>query len=172
VVSKLEVRPSPPLIDSANTVIRLRKSMGTAIRDARSREAKKAARGLKAANVSVTLDQIMAKLRDNNYRCAVSGLSFWNDDADRYGPTMPSIDRIDPSGDYSDDNTRVVLYGVNSLRGRGSDADMIRIAKAIAEHSVTVYLGSKLGAIERGAENAAGDFDARAVARGAAPDVA
>jgi hypothetical protein len=30
-------------------------------------------------------------------------------------------DRIDPDGDYNDGNTRVVLYSVNGLRGRGGD---------------------------------------------------
>jgi hypothetical protein len=122
------------------TLARLRRSMRSAIRDARSREAKKAAKGLTPAQVTVTLDQIMAKLKQNDYRCAVSGLPFWQDDADRYGPTMPSIDRIDPSGNYSDCNTRVTLYGVNALRGRGSDADMIRIAKAIAERASVAHL--------------------------------
>jgi hypothetical protein len=109
--------------------------MRSAIRDARSREAKKAAKGKIPALVTVTLDQIMAKLQHNDYRCAVSGLPFWQDDADQYGPTMPSIDRIDPSGDYSDGNTRVILYGVNALRGRGSEADMIRIATAIVDRA-------------------------------------
>jgi hypothetical protein len=46
---------------------------------------------------------------------------------------MPSIDRINPDGDYSDDNIRVVFYGANALRGRGSDADMYRIAAALIE---------------------------------------
>lgn len=74
----------------------------------------------------------MAKLKQHNYCCAVTGLQFWQDDAEKsYRPTSPSIDRLNPIGDYTAENTRIVLYGVNSLRGCGSDADMMRIAQAI-----------------------------------------
>lgn len=128
---KVLVEPPP----EEGTILRLVRSMRSAIRDARSREAKKASKGKAYAQVTVTLDEIMSKLKANHYRCAISGLSFWQDDADRYGPTMPSIDRIDPNGDYSNENTRVILYGVNALRGRGSDADMVRIARAIVDRT-------------------------------------
>jgi len=77
----------------------------------------------------------MTKLRNSNYCCALTGLPFWTDDADRFGPTMPSLDRIDCDGDYSDANVRVVLLGVNSLRGRGSETDMFRIAEALTARS-------------------------------------
>jgi len=115
-----------------DTIARIRQSMRRAIGDAVRREAKKAAKGKPAAKVTVTLDQLMAKLSANGYRCAVTGLPFWQDDADiSYRPTSPSLDPIKHDGDYSGKNTRVVLHGVNSIRGRGSDADMLRIAKAI-----------------------------------------
>ncbi|HTV46231.1 MAG TPA: hypothetical protein VMF05_13040 [Stellaceae bacterium] len=110
---------------------RLRTSMRRAIGDAKIREQTKVAKGGRSAAVTITLDQVMTKLKADNYCCALTGLEFWTDDADRYGPTMPSLDRIDPDGDYSDGNIRVVLYGVNGLRGRGSDADMYRIAAAL-----------------------------------------
>ena len=84
--------------------------------------------------VTITLDQVLAKLKANDYRCALTGLEFWMDEADQYGPSMPSLDRSDPDGDYSDANVRVVLYGVNALRGRGSAADMYRIAAALMRH--------------------------------------
>ncbi len=44
---------------------------------------------------------------------------------------MPSLDRIDPHGPYSADNVRIVLLGINGLRGCGTDADMYRIARAL-----------------------------------------
>jgi hypothetical protein len=64
----------------------------------------------------------------------LTGLEFWTDDGGSYGPTCPSIDRINPKGDYTDPNTRITLLGVNSLRGEGSDEDMYRIAEALIQH--------------------------------------
>jgi hypothetical protein len=103
----------------------------TALYFARRRQAEKRAKGKPAAEATVTLDELMAKLRANAYRCECTGLPFWSDSADRFGPTMPSLDRIDPDGPYSDANTRVVLIGYNSGRGRGSDADMLRMCEAV-----------------------------------------
>ncbi|WP_143325701.1 hypothetical protein [Paraburkholderia ribeironis] len=71
------------------------------------------------------------KLAAQDYRCAISGLPFYVDDADHFGPACPSLDRLDTDGDYSDANLRVVYLGLNSLRGRGSDADVLRIARAV-----------------------------------------
>lgn len=119
---------------SPDYLARLRSSMRRAIGDAKIREQNKAAKGGRSAAVTITLDRVMAKLAVNNYCCALTGLEFWLDEADRYGPNMPSIDRIDPDGEYSDANVRVVLYGVNGLRGRGSDADIYRIAAALIHH--------------------------------------
>lgn len=123
------------LMDPATATLdrKLTISMGRAIRDAGTRQAIRAAKNKPSVPVTVTIDQIMAKLRANDYRCALTGLPFWDDDADRFGPTIPTIDRIDVDGPYSDENTRVVLLGVNSLRGRGSDADMLRIARALVD---------------------------------------
>ena len=114
---------------------RLRASMRGAINFAIRRQAIKAAKGRNTVNVTVTVEQLMTKLRNSNYCCALTGLPFWTDDADRFGPTMPSLDRIDCDGDYSDANVRVVLLGVNSLRGRGSETDMFRIAEALTARS-------------------------------------
>jgi hypothetical protein len=116
---------------------KLRGSLRCAINDARRREAKKA----EPAEVDLTLDQMMAKLARSDFRCALTGLPFWFDDADRFGPSCPSIDRIEPDGPYNDRNTRVVLLGVNSGRGRGSDADMYRIAGALLAHRANISSG-------------------------------
>jgi hypothetical protein len=110
---------------------RLRQSMQGSIQGAKRREKEKGAMG---AEVTVTIDQLMTKLAANDFRCAVTGLAFWSC-GKRFGPTIPTVDRLDPDGDYSDANTRVVLLGVNALRGCGSDADMRTIAAAICRHT-------------------------------------
>jgi hypothetical protein len=109
---------------------RLRKRMASNLNSARRREADRASRGRRPAKVTVTVDQLMAKLRAADFRCAVSGLPFWFCGR-QYGPSIASIDRIKPDGDYSNRNTRVTLLGVNAGRGCGTDADLYRIAKAI-----------------------------------------
>src|ERR1700722_12361469 len=96
---------------------------------AQRRQAVKAGKGRRTVQVTVTVEQLMAKLKRHSFCCALTGLPFWSDDADRFGPTMPSLDRIDCDGDYRDENVRVVLLGVNSLWGRGSEADMYRMAQ-------------------------------------------
>ena len=106
---------------------RVLRSMRTSINDAARRQAKKAKN---KARVTVTIDDIKRKLECTGWRCAVTGLAFWSCRT-KFGPTMPSLDRIKPDGDYSARNVRVVLYGVNGLRGRANDAIMRRIATAI-----------------------------------------
>ena len=69
---------------------------------------RQAARGERGVVVTMTSDGLMAKLHAANYRCALSGVEFGRDPFGRFGPTLPSLDRIDPDGPYSDDNTRVV----------------------------------------------------------------
>src|SRR5690242_16790405 len=68
------------------------------------REAKKAAKGKRAALITVTPEQLLRKLVAGDYRCALTGLEFWTDDGGSFGPTCPSLDRLTPKGDYSDEN--------------------------------------------------------------------
>ncbi|MGF6538914.1 hypothetical protein [Paraburkholderia youngii] len=123
--------------ERAEYIRHLRVSMRGAIGLARARQAKRAAEGKRAVAVTVTVAELMTKLAAQDYRCAISGLPFYVDDADRFGPACPSLDRIDQDGDYSDANLRIVYLGINSLRGRGSDADVFRIARAIVGRART-----------------------------------
>lgn len=56
-------------------------------------------------------------------KCEVTGVCFelgeWPD-SDK-NPYAPSLDRIDPSKGYSDDNVRVVIWAYNLLKGQLSD---------------------------------------------------
>jgi hypothetical protein len=113
---------------------KLEKWCPDAIALAKRREAERANKGKPPATITLTVDQLLVKLKANDYRCALTGLEFWTDDGGSYGPTCPSIDRIYAKGDYTDENTRIVLLGVNSMRGEGSDADLYRIAKSLIQH--------------------------------------
>ena len=89
----------------------------SAISGAKKRQAERGERGVA---VTMTSDGLMAKLRAASFRCVLSGAEFRSDSGGRFGPTIPTVERIDPDGPYSDDNTRVVCLGVDTLRGRGS----------------------------------------------------
>jgi hypothetical protein len=109
-----------------------------AINFAARRQAVRAAKGRSTVKVTVTVEQLMTKLRNSSYCCALTGLPFWTDDSDGFGPTVPSLDRVDCDGNYSDASVRVVLLGVNILRWRESEADMYRIARALAARALPI----------------------------------
>lgn len=73
-------------------------------------------------------------------RCSVTGIEF-SSCSDK-GPTMRSgsIDRIDSSKGYTDDNCRFVINAFNSLKGEGSDTDALAIAEAVVR-GLTVEVG-------------------------------
>jgi len=85
----------------------------------------------KPVAVDLTPQQILVLLEHQGYRCALTRQRFWVDDSDRFGPSMPSIDRVVHDGPYSYGNVRIILTGINGLRGRGSDRDMYRNARAL-----------------------------------------
>jgi hypothetical protein len=109
---------------------RLRRSMRGAIDFARRRQDKKAS----PVVVDITLDELMEILDWQDHRCAISRLPFWCGSPVAYGPTIPSLDRIQASKGYTRSNIRVVLLGVNGLRGSGSNADMLLIARAVMKN--------------------------------------
>ncbi|MBU6232196.1 hypothetical protein KGP36_06135 [Patescibacteria group bacterium] len=65
-------------------------------------------------------------------RCALTGLEFKTSD-NAHGPFSPSIDRVIPELGYTPENCRFILFGLNALKGTGTDADMMIIAKALME---------------------------------------
>lgn len=67
-------------------------------------------------------------------RCEITGLSF------RIGTKVsgpksfsPSIDRIDTTRGYAQDNCRIILWAVNALKADGSDDDMYLVAEAVTK---------------------------------------
>lgn len=111
---------------------RLVRSVKGMIRFAERRQAVRETKGKAGVAVTITEQQAEALLAKAGYCCALTGLRFWTDTGlHSYGPMSPTFDRIEHAGPYSQANLRVVLSGVNAMRGSGSDADMYRIAGAL-----------------------------------------
>jgi hypothetical protein len=66
--------------------------------------------------------------------CEITNIKFGINGKRGPFPYSPSIDRVDPSKGYTQDNARFVLWGCNALKGVGTDADMLQIAIAICQY--------------------------------------
>jgi len=66
--------------------------------------------------------------------CAVSGLPFVFGTQSHF-PFSPSIDRVESTKGYTQDNCRFVLFAINSFKGTGTDQDMLHIARAIIQYN-------------------------------------
>jgi hypothetical protein len=65
-------------------------------------------------------------------KCSLSGLDFdLVNTQNGGGPFSPSLDRIDNLLGYSPENSRFVLSCINNFKSSLSDAEVLRIAKAI-----------------------------------------
>ena len=64
--------------------------------------------------------------------CAVTGIAFDMTRSLRHGNLfVPSLDRIDPNKGYIVGNVRVVVHGYNLAKLNGTDADVLKLARAI-----------------------------------------
>jgi hypothetical protein len=66
--------------------------------------------------------------------CALTGLHFKFVTNEGRSMFSPSIDKINPTGGYTQDNCRLILWGLNAFKGTGTDSDMLSIAKALVKH--------------------------------------
>lgn len=64
-------------------------------------------------------------------RCEITDLEFQKNAVRGPHPFSPTIDKIVPELGYTQANSRFVIWGVNALKGTGTDADMYFIAEAI-----------------------------------------
>lgn len=91
-----------------------------------------AARKRKA--VTVSIEQIEAAIAAGV--CAVTGIRFDLEPAAanvHHNPLAPSLDRIDPAGDYTPENTQVVIWAYNLVKGEQTQEDTKALLKRISE---------------------------------------
>jgi len=63
-------------------------------------------------------------------RCELTGCEFVFS-VGRPSPYSPSVDRIDATKGYTQDNCRFILWALNGFKGTGSDETMLTIARAL-----------------------------------------
>lgn len=86
---------------------------------------------------TLTLDWIIAGIR-RGY-CAVTGVQFdlTNQHQKISGraknPYAPSLDRVNPKGSYSPENTRVVIWQYNMMKGELTDHEVLWICNRIVQ---------------------------------------
>lgn len=68
-------------------------------------------------------------------RCEVTGVEFDLKPAGvgrHQNPRAPSVDRVDPFGDYGENNVRVVIFAFNAFKGQMPHAEAIELFKLAA----------------------------------------
>ena len=87
----------------------------------------------KGLDFQFTYNYCMELMVSNDWSCSLSGLSFQFESSKPgiASPYSPSIDRINPSLGYVEGNVRFILHGLNSLKGSGTDDDVLSICKAV-----------------------------------------
>lgn len=71
----------------------------------------------KERDFSITLDWLLAKARRQGFRCELTGVRFFSeyDGPANRNPYAPSLDKIDPRGGYTPDNTRILCVAANIM---------------------------------------------------------
>lgn len=81
----------------------------------------------KGIEFSITPEWIEQKL--GHGRCEVTGIEL--DFSSKRGPFSPSLDRKDPSGGYTAENTQVVVWSYNAAKGTWSHDEVMKLAEAL-----------------------------------------
>lgn len=93
----------------------------------------------KGMEFSLTDQHVVDLFVASNGRCAVSGIEFDDMEVGKRGlrPWMPSLDRIMAREGYAPGNVRVVCVAANIALSDFGDEVLIRLARAIAERSIS-----------------------------------
>ena len=78
---------------------------------------------------SITLEWIKEQL--DKGVCAVTGIPFVFSYHKTRSPWAPSLDKIDPSQGYTEENTRVVVWMYNAAKNIFTDSDVMLLASAL-----------------------------------------
>ena len=81
----------------------------------------------------LTVEWIEERILDG---CPLSGMQF-DLSPGMVNPFSPSVDRVKNHLGYTQDNCRVIIYGLNALKGTGTDADLLNISKVVIDYNLT-----------------------------------
>lgn len=87
----------------------------------------------KAGDIQYNLTIDWARARWTG-RCEITGAEFQKTTVGRMTSFSASLDRIDPSKGYTQDNCRFILCAINRLKGDESDEIMFQIARLLTGH--------------------------------------
>ena len=94
------------------------------------REVKRRAKR-KGCECTITADWLNERLRP--MICEATGISLVWDGPDGDNPWAPSVDKIDPDGGYTEDNTQVTCWAYNWAKGKWSEDVISAVAHALIE---------------------------------------
>jgi hypothetical protein len=66
-------------------------------------------------------------------RCRISGIKFSSEDYRQTGrrPLIPSVDRIDSRGNYTEANCRLIVYALNAAKNEWDDDLLLTVANGL-----------------------------------------
>lgn len=97
------------------------------------------ARRRNSESFTLTFDHVLRGIEAGF--CPVTGLAFdlrpfeSRRSGKRCNPFAPSLDRIDSNKGYSDENTRIVIWQFNHMKGELSDAELRDVCRAFLERT-------------------------------------
>lgn len=86
----------------------------------------------KGREFSISYEYILGLINTQNNKCALTGIQF----SETFGPCYISIDRIDSSKGYTEDNIQLVLALINKMKLNLNQNDFINMCKAVYENSL------------------------------------
>jgi hypothetical protein len=97
------------------------------------KQAKRRARD-KDQKFTLTLDRIVQALERG--KCEVTGIDFWLGSSGDFQnhPLAPSADKIDPRGEYTDENVQIVCQWYNVAKGQSNDEQMLERMLFACDH--------------------------------------
>ena len=81
----------------------------------------------------VTVDRAWVVERLQLGRCQRTAKRFVLESGRGVHPFAPSLDRINPKGDYTPENTQLVCWQYNAAKSTFTDPDVVRFARAVID---------------------------------------